>query len=108
VNGRLKHVELIAKRFAELAMAYKGEVKAIVTTVFVSCTSLMARLFMKLVHLMTCLYSIKCRNLFKKLIFCKRMITFDIMTGITLVDIILIFNYFIINKDVESHYFVCI
>nr|AFK39322.1 unknown [Medicago truncatula] len=34
VNGRLKHVELIAKRFAELAMAYKGEVKAIVTTVF--------------------------------------------------------------------------
>jgi F-type H+-transporting ATPase subunit O len=32
-NGRLKYVETIAKRFAELAMAYKGEVKAIVTTV---------------------------------------------------------------------------
>ncbi|CAJ1958845.1 unnamed protein product [Sphenostylis stenocarpa] len=33
-NGRLKNIETIAKRFAELAMAYKGEVKAIVTTVF--------------------------------------------------------------------------
>ncbi|WJX36903.1 hypothetical protein P8452_24736 [Trifolium repens] len=32
-NGRLKYVDTIAKRFAELAMAYKGEVKAIVTTV---------------------------------------------------------------------------
>ncbi|KAK2437063.1 Cysteine proteinases superfamily protein [Trifolium repens] len=34
-NGRLKNVGIIAKRFAELAMAYKGEVKAIVTTVLV-------------------------------------------------------------------------
>ncbi|CAI8583439.1 unnamed protein product [Vicia faba] len=32
-NGRLKNVDTIAKRFAELAMAYKGEVKATVTTV---------------------------------------------------------------------------
>ncbi|XP_027342149.1 ATP synthase subunit O, mitochondrial [Abrus precatorius] len=32
-NGRLKHIDYIAKRFAELAMAYKGEVKATVTTV---------------------------------------------------------------------------
>ncbi|XP_061372574.1 ATP synthase subunit O, mitochondrial [Gastrolobium bilobum] len=33
-NGRLKNIDTIAKRFRELAMAYKGEVKAIVTTVF--------------------------------------------------------------------------
>jgi len=33
-NGRLKNIDTIAKRFAELAMAYKGEVKATVTTVF--------------------------------------------------------------------------
>ncbi|KAL2330801.1 hypothetical protein Fmac_018382 [Flemingia macrophylla] len=32
-NGRLKYLDTIAKRFAELAMAYKGEVKATVTTV---------------------------------------------------------------------------
>ncbi|MED6133776.1 hypothetical protein PIB30_031326 [Stylosanthes scabra] len=32
-NGRLKNIETIAKRYRELAMAYKGEVKAIVTTV---------------------------------------------------------------------------
>ncbi|KAH0726116.1 ATP synthase subunit O, mitochondrial [Solanum tuberosum] len=32
-NGRLKHVDAIAKRFAELTMAHKGELKAIVTTV---------------------------------------------------------------------------
>ncbi|KAK9134967.1 hypothetical protein Syun_014297 [Stephania yunnanensis] len=32
-NGRLRHVDTIAKRFAELSMAHKGEVKAIVTTV---------------------------------------------------------------------------
>ncbi|KAK7401506.1 hypothetical protein VNO78_13041 [Psophocarpus tetragonolobus] len=32
-NGRLKNIDTIAKRFAELAMAYKGEVKATVTTV---------------------------------------------------------------------------
>ncbi|ESW20863.1 hypothetical protein PHAVU_005G021000 [Phaseolus vulgaris] len=32
-NGRLKNLETIAKRFTELAMAYKGEVKATVTTV---------------------------------------------------------------------------
>lgn len=32
-NGRLRHIDSIAKRFAELTMAHKGEVKAIVTTV---------------------------------------------------------------------------
>ena len=32
-NGRRKNIETIAKRYRELAMAYKGEVKAIVTTV---------------------------------------------------------------------------
>lgn len=35
-NGRLKNIDTIAKRFRELAMAYKGEVKATVTTVVVS------------------------------------------------------------------------
>ncbi|RDY00532.1 hypothetical protein CR513_16281, partial [Mucuna pruriens] len=34
-NGRLKNIDTIAKRFAELAMAYKGEVKATVTTVVI-------------------------------------------------------------------------
>ncbi|EOX96694.1 ATPase [Theobroma cacao] len=32
-NGRLRYIESIAKRFVELTMAHKGEVKAIVTTV---------------------------------------------------------------------------
>lgn len=32
-NGRLRHIDSIAKRFLELTMAHKGEVKAIVTTV---------------------------------------------------------------------------
>ncbi|KAK1382701.1 ATP synthase subunit O, mitochondrial [Heracleum sosnowskyi] len=32
-NGRLPHLDIIAKRFTELTMAYRGEVKAIVTTV---------------------------------------------------------------------------
>ncbi|PQP96443.1 ATP synthase subunit O mitochondrial [Prunus yedoensis var. nudiflora] len=32
-NGRLKNLETIAKRFVELTMAHKGEVKAIVTSV---------------------------------------------------------------------------
>lgn len=32
-NGRLRHIDTIAKRFAELTMADKGVVKAIVTTV---------------------------------------------------------------------------
>jgi len=32
-NGRLRHIEAIAKRFAELTMAHRGEIKAIVTTV---------------------------------------------------------------------------
>uniref|UniRef100_A0A7N0TBJ9 ATP synthase subunit O, mitochondrial n=1 Tax=Kalanchoe fedtschenkoi TaxID=63787 RepID=A0A7N0TBJ9_KALFE len=32
-NGRLVNIDTIAKRYAELAMAHKGEVKAIVTTV---------------------------------------------------------------------------
>nr|GLL24975.1 ATP synthase subunit O, mitochondrial-like [Ipomoea trifida] len=32
-NGRLRHIDSIAKRFKELTMAHKGEVKAIVTTV---------------------------------------------------------------------------
>ncbi|KAF5946601.1 hypothetical protein HYC85_016829 [Camellia sinensis] len=32
-NGRLRHLEAIAKRFIELTMAQRGEVKAIVTTV---------------------------------------------------------------------------
>ncbi|KAJ7949161.1 ATP synthase subunit O, mitochondrial [Quillaja saponaria] len=32
-NGRLRHIDSIAKRFLELTMAYKGIVKAIVTTV---------------------------------------------------------------------------
>ena len=30
---RLRHVDGIAKRFAELTMAHRGELKAIVTTV---------------------------------------------------------------------------
>ncbi|KAK7243569.1 hypothetical protein RIF29_38372 [Crotalaria pallida] len=33
-NLRLKNIDTIAKRFVELSMAYKGEVKASVTTVF--------------------------------------------------------------------------
>ncbi|XP_004499874.1 ATP synthase subunit O, mitochondrial [Cicer arietinum] len=33
-NGRLKNIDTIAKRFAELTMAHRGEVKATVTTVF--------------------------------------------------------------------------
>ncbi|CAL0304830.1 unnamed protein product [Lupinus luteus] len=33
-NLRLKNIDTIAKRFVELSMAYKGEVKATVTTVF--------------------------------------------------------------------------
>ncbi|KAK3223995.1 hypothetical protein Dsin_011020 [Dipteronia sinensis] len=32
-NGRLRYIELITKRFLELTMAHKGEVKVIVTTV---------------------------------------------------------------------------
>ncbi|KAJ8573563.1 hypothetical protein K7X08_010074 [Anisodus acutangulus] len=32
-NGRLKHINAIAKRFAELTLAHKGELKATVTTV---------------------------------------------------------------------------
>nr|ACU19599.1 unknown [Glycine max] len=32
-NGRLKNIDTIAKRFAQLSMAYKGEVQATVTTV---------------------------------------------------------------------------
>ncbi|KAE8697746.1 F-box/WD repeat-containing protein 4 [Hibiscus syriacus] len=32
-NGRLRHIESIAKRFVELTMAHRGEVKAIVTSV---------------------------------------------------------------------------
>nr|POE91981.1 atp synthase subunit o, mitochondrial [Quercus suber] len=32
-NGRLRNIDSIAKRFGDLTMAYKGEVKAIVTTV---------------------------------------------------------------------------
>ncbi|GAB2300173.1 hypothetical protein Dimus_034212 [Dionaea muscipula] len=32
-NARLRHIDTIAKRFVELAMAHKGEVKATVTTV---------------------------------------------------------------------------
>lgn len=32
-NGRLRNIESIAKRFVELTMAHRGEVKAIVTTV---------------------------------------------------------------------------
>lgn len=35
-NGRLRYVDSIAKRFLELTMAHKGEVKAVVTTVIVS------------------------------------------------------------------------
>lgn len=35
-NGRLRFIESIAKRFSELTMAHKGELKAIVTTVIVS------------------------------------------------------------------------
>ena len=38
-NGRLRHLESIAKKFAELTMAHRGEMKAIVTTVIVSYTS---------------------------------------------------------------------
>ncbi|KAI3764310.1 hypothetical protein L2E82_14317 [Cichorium intybus] len=32
-NGRLRHVDTIAKRFSDLTMAHRGEVKAVVTTV---------------------------------------------------------------------------
>lgn len=32
-NGRLKHIESIVKKFTELTMAHRGEVKAIVTSV---------------------------------------------------------------------------
>lgn len=35
-NGRLRFLESIAKKFTELTMAHKGEVKAIVTSVIVS------------------------------------------------------------------------
>jgi len=35
-NGRLRHMGNMAKKFTELTMAHKGEVKAIVTTVIVS------------------------------------------------------------------------
>ncbi|GJX10372.1 ATP synthase subunit O, mitochondrial-like protein [Tanacetum coccineum] len=31
-NGRLRHVDTIAKRFLDLTMAHRGEVKAVVTT----------------------------------------------------------------------------
>ncbi|KAJ0792724.1 putative ATPase, OSCP/delta subunit, F1F0 ATP synthase OSCP/delta subunit domain superfamily [Helianthus annuus] len=36
-NGRLRHVDTITKRFSDLTMAHRGEIKAIVTTVIVSC-----------------------------------------------------------------------
>ena len=39
-NGRLRYIDLITKRFLELTMAHKGEVKAIVTTVMVSLVRL--------------------------------------------------------------------
>ncbi|KAI3796475.1 hypothetical protein L1987_39146 [Smallanthus sonchifolius] len=32
-NGRLRHVDTIVKRFSDLTMAHRGEVKAVVTTV---------------------------------------------------------------------------
>ncbi|XP_076929628.1 ATP synthase subunit O, mitochondrial-like [Bidens hawaiensis] len=32
-NGRLRHVDTIAKRFSDLTMGHRGEIKAIVTTV---------------------------------------------------------------------------
>ncbi|KAL5995906.1 hypothetical protein ACLOJK_025979 [Asimina triloba] len=32
-NGRLRHIEIITKRFVELTMAHRGEVKITVTTV---------------------------------------------------------------------------
>jgi hypothetical protein len=35
-NGRLKYIERIAERFADLTMAHKGEVKVVVRTVIVS------------------------------------------------------------------------
>jgi F0F1-type ATP synthase delta subunit len=35
-NGRLRNLERIAKRYVELSMAYKGEVKVTVTSVIVS------------------------------------------------------------------------
>ncbi|KAG7036582.1 hypothetical protein SDJN02_00201 [Cucurbita argyrosperma subsp. argyrosperma] len=34
-NGRLRYIDSIAKRFLELTMAHKGEVKAVVTTVII-------------------------------------------------------------------------
>ncbi|KAI3743998.1 hypothetical protein L1987_57070 [Smallanthus sonchifolius] len=34
-NGRLRHVDTIAKRFSDLTMAHRGEVKAVVTTVII-------------------------------------------------------------------------
>jgi ATP synthase delta (OSCP) subunit len=35
-NGRLRNLERIAKRYVELSMAYKGEIKVTVTSVIVS------------------------------------------------------------------------
>ena len=35
-NGRLKNLDSIAKKFVELTMAHRGEVKAVVTAVIVS------------------------------------------------------------------------
>lgn len=35
-SGRLRNIETIASRYRELAMAHKGEMKAVVTTVIVS------------------------------------------------------------------------
>lgn len=48
-NGRLRHIETIAKRFVELTMAHKGEVKAIVTSVIVS--SLSSKVFCNITYI---------------------------------------------------------
>lgn len=45
-NGRLQHVEKVAKNFIDLTMAHRGEVKAIVTTVIVSSSSIMLSYFL--------------------------------------------------------------
>lgn len=38
-TGRLRNLESIAKKFLDLTMAHKGEVRAVVTTVIVSLSA---------------------------------------------------------------------
>ncbi|THU49480.1 hypothetical protein C4D60_Mb06t10010 [Musa balbisiana] len=72
-NGRLRHIESIAKGFVELTMAHKGEVKVIVTTVidyivylyyqlrYQFCTALWQTFY--LLHIVPIHFLLKRRNL---------------------------------------------